>query len=361
MSQHPWITCPSEPLPTIVVDAKDARDYRIVAIGDIHGDLDLAIRCLKLGQVIDDSGNWIAEPKTIVVQVGDQIDSCRAAPGYDCNRVRYPGDKSEDMKVMMLFRKLRSQAKAAHPKNDVISLLGNHELMNSRGDLNYATRSNLDDFDLEKDLGITQENSGLSPKEWKKLPKTGEAGRRAAFAPGGFVAKMMACERLSAVVIGSNLFVHAGLLPKLPSYIMDSGNSQDALQKLNENVRNWLLGKIDNRTEALMSGEEKSSPFWTRIYGAIPEGVSMDHPDCDNSLRKALQVYQIDTMIIGHTPQISSNSSDGINGTCYSDGFERLWRIDGGFAESFQKHIHTNHKAQVLIIENDHKYYIKSE
>ena len=50
---------------------------RIIAIGDIHGDFDVFIKTLLLGGVIDENNNWIAHD-TIVVQLGDQVDSFRA-------------------------------------------------------------------------------------------------------------------------------------------------------------------------------------------------------------------------------------------------------------------------------------------
>ena len=56
---------------------------RIIAIGDIHGDLDLCKEYLKVGKVIDDNMNWIGGD-TVVVQVGDQVDRCRPMPGKKC-------------------------------------------------------------------------------------------------------------------------------------------------------------------------------------------------------------------------------------------------------------------------------------
>ena len=59
---------------------------RIIAIGDLHGDLDLSIRILKLAKLIDNDFNWIGG-NTIVVQIGDQLDSCRPNRiiGENCN------------------------------------------------------------------------------------------------------------------------------------------------------------------------------------------------------------------------------------------------------------------------------------
>ena len=50
---------------------------RIIVIGDIHGDMQMLIKCLEIARLIDKQKKWIGG-ETIVVQVGDQIDSCRS-------------------------------------------------------------------------------------------------------------------------------------------------------------------------------------------------------------------------------------------------------------------------------------------
>ena len=49
---------------------------RILVLGDIHGDFNMLIKLLRKGNVINKSNKWIGKD-TVVVQVGDQIDSCR--------------------------------------------------------------------------------------------------------------------------------------------------------------------------------------------------------------------------------------------------------------------------------------------
>lgn len=44
-----------------------SKDRRIVAIGDLHGDLSNAVEILKLAQIVDDNQHWIGND-TIFIQ-----------------------------------------------------------------------------------------------------------------------------------------------------------------------------------------------------------------------------------------------------------------------------------------------------
>jgi len=96
-----------------------AAQNHIVAIGDVHGDLDATRSALRLAGAIDAEDRWIGG-QLVVVQTGDQLDR---------------GD--EERAILDLFDRLRSQAAAAG--GAFHALLGNHELMNAKGDLRYVT------------------------------------------------------------------------------------------------------------------------------------------------------------------------------------------------------------------------------
>ena len=54
---------------------------RIVVIGDIHGDIKRFKNILIDAELINNDLEWVAQPpETIVVQVGDQIDSANRNP-----------------------------------------------------------------------------------------------------------------------------------------------------------------------------------------------------------------------------------------------------------------------------------------
>ncbi len=298
---------------------------RIIAIGDIHGDLNLAIKSFKMAKLINDNMEWIAIPKdTVVVQVGDQIDSCRPIPGvFDCQNKKQPGDKGEDMKVLDFFNTMHGKAKIHG--GAVYSLLGNHELMNSLGDFKYVSYDNFYNYQYK----INNQNF------------SGPNGRVEAFKPGGQVSSMIACTRQSVLIIGSTMFVHAGMLPAL-SAKMEYLNTdiKSKLKYLNATVRKWLLNRLikdDKFVKSIIIRDSKisPSPFWTRIYGSIPINTSLESGQCYKSVKKALEVYQIGQLVVGHTPQLFTNK-DGINGTCYeTDGTSKLYRVDGGFSHGF--------------------------
>jgi hypothetical protein len=91
---------------------------RLVAVGDLHGDLNQTLAVLRLARIIDDHKHWIGGNATLV-QLGDVLD---VGP--------------DDIKIVRLFMKLTKEA--AVSGGSVEHLLGNHELRNLRGDYRAA-------------------------------------------------------------------------------------------------------------------------------------------------------------------------------------------------------------------------------
>ena len=97
---------------------------KLVAIGDIHGDLSVAIKALKLAGVIDNSIpdnsrninniHWTGGD-AYVVQLGDQIDRVRPTKLYNnlCaeNDSDLVKDEGSDLKIISLFENLHKEAK----------------------------------------------------------------------------------------------------------------------------------------------------------------------------------------------------------------------------------------------------------
>lgn len=207
-----------------VIDKKE----RIIAIGDVHGDFDFLIHLLKIARVIENIGEgkykWIGG-QTHVVQLGDVIDSCRPEH-YQCSEMNImENDKAEDMKIIDFLDNLHKQAIIAG--GAVISLLGNHELMNIEGNMDYVSRANLDDV-------------GGMEKRIKIFSKDGDYGRK------------LICTHPPAVIIGSNLFVHAGILPDIISKLPDMRHKLESLE--NNIIDKLTLNEIIYVTVKLFFG-----------------------------------------------------------------------------------------------------------
>lgn len=324
---------------------------RLLVFGDIHGDYNLFIRLLKIGNLIsvDQIGNinWIGG-STYVVQVGDQIDRCRPISNMLCTNPKTTyQDEASDIKIMMLCNKLHQQATLVG--GAFISLLGNHELMNSSGMMSYVSY-----------LGQKEFEGYVDPQKPNIKFSSGLEARTHAFAPGNEIGKMMGCTRLPAVIIGDHLFVHAGIIDGLIAEIGLTGVGD--LETINIAIRMWLLGLLKKKYIKNIIKSSKTSMFWTRILGNIPPNVELSNPACVNHIGQVLKMFSIGSILIGHTPQ-SFTYSDDINQTCSG----KVWRVDNGSSSAFHRFDHDmmskgnvkySRRPQVLEIMNGDQYFI---
>lgn len=262
--------------PTISRPAAD----RIVAIGDLHGDLDAARRALRLAGAIDTNDVWNGG-KLVVVQTGDEIDR---------------GD--DDRQVIDLFERLKVDAKKAG--GEVIALAGNHELMNVSLDFRYVTPGGFAAF--------ANVPAVVPDGEKMRVTDLNQIGRASAFFPGGLYATKIA-ERPLFVKVGDSVFVHGGILPKHLKYGLD---------RMNDETRDWELGK---RAECPYVVSSEDGPVWTRMYSAAP-----GREECA-TLDEALSGLDAKRMVVGHTVQ-----RNGISSACN----DRVWRIDTGMSKIFE-------------------------
>jgi hypothetical protein len=203
----------SAPLVTLFACASMAGSPRVVAVGDLHGDLTAALATLKMADVVDDSGHWSAGNATLV-QTGDTTD-------------RGPDSKG----VMELIRRLQTEAKADGGR--VIALLGNHEVMNLQGDWRYVSPGDLDGFG-------------------------GKDKRTAAFAPDGDVGTWLRSLDVVAQV-DHTVFCHGGVSPQYAGI---------GVAALNTAARASI--DVEGGSEVLGAG----GPLWYRDYVNEPEAVA---------------------------------------------------------------------------------------
>ncbi|ODO09337.1 hypothetical protein I350_02937 [Cryptococcus amylolentus CBS 6273] len=126
--------------------ARAAFRQRLVAVGDLHGDIDNAKKVLRMAKVIDESSNWAAGTD-ILVQTGDIVDRGAHAD-----------------QIYRLMQRLRGQAEGSGGR--VVSILGNHEVMNAIGDWRYVTRDDIKNFGGSPARQQALSNEGWLGQEW---------------------------------------------------------------------------------------------------------------------------------------------------------------------------------------------------
>ena len=95
---------------------------RVVAVGDLHGDCAAALRVLRLARLVPEAGqppSWCGGD-AVLVTIGDVLDR---------------GD--EEPELLALLRSLKEQAAAVG--GAVVTLLGNHEVLNAAGITAFAS------------------------------------------------------------------------------------------------------------------------------------------------------------------------------------------------------------------------------
>jgi hypothetical protein len=189
---------------------------RVVAVGDVHGNLDALRAILQKSGLIDGTNHWIGGRATLV-QVGDLVDR---------------GPKSRA--VLDLLMAL--QKEASRQRGSVRINLGNHEVMNIMGDLRYVVAADYEAFvdnrseqrrtTAFRDYSRLQAEKGDAADEagWMKAHPLGFIEYREAFGPQGKYGKWL---RTTPAVnkVGDSAFLHGGINPALNVKSIDQINS----------------------------------------------------------------------------------------------------------------------------------------
>src|SRR5262245_39595610 len=190
---------------------------RVVAVGDIHGDLNAFIGILQRAQLIDPTNRWSGSKATLV-QTGDILDRGPKARG-----------------VMDLLMSLQKDAQRQGGR--VLVLMGNHEAMNIYGDLRYVTNADYASFadDADKSKRKADQSSPGKPE--------GYAERCAALGPEGKYGKWL--RTLPAIAkVDDSIFLHGGITPELASYGVDKLNEAIATEiKAFDTYRQFMVEK----------------------------------------------------------------------------------------------------------------------
>ena len=281
---------------------------RLVAIGDVHGDLAKTREAFRAAKLTNARDEWVGGTTTCV-QVGDQLDRGK-----------------DEVAILHFLERLRGEARAAG--GELVVMNGNHETLNVSGRYRYSLAEGNADFtrwrarqDIGKVLrancglaaGVCESRAGEAAKT-DTLPsfvKEGEGDRWRALAPGAPLALRFLAHQPVVVAIGSTLFVHGGVLPEHVKYGLDT---------LNEEISQWIKrGKIKSAPPLSVQGRD--SVVWARDYSHVQEHKC----DCDLLEETLRMIPGVERVVVGHTIQ----HPHGITSAC--DG--KVIRIDVGMSK----------------------------
>jgi hypothetical protein len=310
----------------------------VVAIADVHNAFDDFVVILRHTGLIDTQNHWTGG-KTTFVQTGDLLD-------------RGPKPR-EVMDLMMALEK-----EAAQAGGRVVSLLGNHEMMNIMGDLRYVVPVNYASFvdgNSEKRqkaaydeymkwrgshaslLTELPQPMELTEAEWTARHPPGFIEQREALGPKGEYGHWLRGHDAVAEIDGV-IFLHGGIHPDLAKTKLDAMNKRihdeikafDASKEYLQNEKVILpffnIQEINNVLQAEVITELKSrvpvtnerqakiqeflkhqdwlstrvdGPLWFRGYDQWSEEEGAPQAS------KVLEAYKAKHVVVGHTVQKS--------------------------------------------------------
>jgi hypothetical protein len=247
---------------------------RIVVIGDLHGDIKRLKTILIDAEVINDSLEWVANPPhTMVVQIGDQVDSANRDPNFKDWEVL------DDVQMIHFTNSLDNIAKTKGGR--FISLIGNHELMNVIGNFSYVSA------------------------------KSNDEHRYRNFMPKGTLSPIIGNRQL-VLKIGQLFFCHAGI-KKQHLDVLDASNK--SISYLNDIWKQFVLTNQINHEDknifdTVILGMD--GILWTRNIDEIGE------------FNHVLERLSCSYVFVGHTPV---NTIQLMH--------DRMWYTDTGISRAF--------------------------
>ncbi|KAM7522025.1 hypothetical protein LguiA_011927 [Lonicera macranthoides] len=319
---------------------------RIVAVGDLHGDLSKARGALELAGVLSsDGGDLWTGGETVLIQLGDIL------------------DRGEDeIAILSLLRSLDIQAKASG--GAVFQVNGNHETINVEGDFRFVDYRSYDECsDFLEYLDECEHNweeafvgwAGVSErwKEGRKMYQNqwgpwnlvkrqkGVIARSILLRPGGQLASELARHPV-VLKVDDWIFCHGGLLPHHVAY---------GLEKMNREVSDWMRGVSESdghQQFPFIATKGYDSVVWNRLYSRDNEELDGYQSNRIKSLlEETLEAVGAKAMVVGHTPQ---RAGANCKYNC------SIWRIDVGMSSGV-----LNSRPEVLEIRGNQVRVMKSK
>nr|GEW14659.1 shewanella-like protein phosphatase 2 [Tanacetum cinerariifolium] len=279
---------------------------RLVAVGDLHGDLVKSKQALRLAGLIDSGDTW-SGGSTTLVQVGDVLDR-----------------GGQELKILYFLEKLKRQA--VKSGGNVITMNGNHEIMNMDGNFWCTFPSGLDEFrrwahwfcvgndmkqlchGLEKPKDV-YDGIPLSFEGVKQEYVEGFRARIAALRPQGPIATRFLSKNVTVLVVGESVFVHGGILAEHVAY---------GLENINNDLRDWILGLKDKISSDLVRRLIMGHSIQEGGINGVCDGkaIRIDvgmSKGCINGLHEVLEITGTSNLrILTSKPIYDSNRRDFI-------------------------------------------------
>jgi len=389
-----------------------SKSNRVIVIGDIHGDLDVLMRCLILSGCVTSattlpllknrtvsnmdkfykSLKWVGGD-TYLVQLGDQIDRVRPQ-NWDDNNISISdvgsiNDEGCTLEIFYLFYYLDKLAREYGGR--VFTIIGNHEIMNVEGDFRYVSMEEFKSFKKHLDKVyiskskypyysrtlktslINKYNSqrhsyphaktyaknhpktnSKSSNKYSRLPD-GYRERLYAFSPTGICANYLGTTGYMTLQIGQWLFCHGSPTNStLSKYSIDLINTVISMYLLGiESIEDTIIKHYDILTNA---EENKSSIIWDRTFG---QQIISD----DNSTTNPLLLNKLDTILENYNTTNNLMNNDNLKVKYVAIGHTpqsanvnginstcngKVWRCDIGMSQAFAPD--NRKKVQILEI-----------
>lgn len=300
------------PAPTLADDMVPPMPARVIAIGDLHGDLAAWRAIARDAGLIDAKAKW-SGGKTVLVQTGDVA------------------DRGADTKAIIQDL-MRLQKEAARDGGRVVALVGNHEAMNMIGDIRYVTPGEFAAFANSNSVrlrdAVFEANKAAivaayradKPKitdtearaAWIADTPPGKLEHRAAWSPNGVIGKWVTGNP-AVLRLGDTLFVHAGI---------SAAYAQRTPDAINAEVAKALTAREQSDAAII---NDQAGPLWYRGL-AQADVTGMAGSSADSELRTVLAAQGARHMVIGHTPNLA--------GVALRHG-DRLALIDTGISAAY--------------------------
>jgi hypothetical protein len=320
---------------------------RVIAVGDLHGSYDKAVRLLQGAELVGEDLHWIGGEQHLVV-AGDMLDR-----------------GTRDRPLMDFMRRLQEESEAAGGR--VHALLGNHEAMNLMRDLRYVNPLSNKDWAKDEDPGgrkaawktFARVNRGRDSKAnlaeaFKEKYPPGFFARQESFNPEGEYGAWLL--GLPAVVkVNDVIYVHGGLNFETATLGIDEINRQltDSLREqlearqvlearnivsplmsygeilwvAREGLRNageispalsQAVSKFIETAESPLVGGK--GPLWYRGNSFEDERIERE------MLERSLELLGAKAMVVAHSPTPSKKITSRFHG--------QLYRVDHNIGQS---------------------------